>query len=319
MDIDLISIVVPIYKVEEYLDENIKSLLNQTYKNLEIILVDDGSPDNCGKICDEYASKDSRIKVIHKKNGGLSDARNHGINIATGKYIVFVDSDDYLDTRYIELLYNAIKVDNAKVSQCGVLIVNDEKEILNKHGYLNNQTKSGREMLKDLYYDHGLENVVVWNKMYSIELFKDIRYPVGKIHEDEFITYKIIYNLERIAIVNEYLYNYRQNENSIIGKKYNIKRLDVIEAFEEKVIFFKEKEEIELYQLAVMSYLWQIREAYMNTRKHISDSKHIQKELIRKYRNNFKVFLKNTNQNIIKKMKMLIFYISPDLFYYIKK
>lgn len=319
MENDLISIVVPIYKVEKYLEQCIRSIINQTYQNIEIILVDDGSPDNCGKMCDDYATKDGRIKVIHKQNGGLSDARNHGIEAATGKYITFVDSDDYIDEKYIEELHNAIKTNNVKVSQCGILHVNDEKQILKKSGHLEKQLLSGKQMLKDLYKDHGTENIVVWNKMYDIQLFKNIRYPVGKIHEDEFTIYKIFYDVENVAILNKYYYNYRQNENSITGKKFNIKRLDKIEAYEQRLEFFKQKNENELYQLALMSYLLEVREAYMNTKKYIDNSKDIQLGLVKKYRANYKFILIDKNVRIMKKLKMLIFFVSPEMFYILKK
>ena len=128
MEEDLITIVIPIYKVEKYLDKCIKSVINQTYKNLEIILVDDGSPDNCPKKCDEYEKKDTRIKVIHKENGGLSDARNAGIDIAKGKYITFIDSDDYVSEDYVEYMYNLLKQNNTKMSTCETQVVNIEKE-----------------------------------------------------------------------------------------------------------------------------------------------------------------------------------------------
>ena len=127
MEEDLITIVIPIYKVENYLDKCVKSVINQTYKNLEIILVDDGSPDNCPKKCDEYEKKDTRIKVIHKENGGLSDARNAGIDIAKGKYITFIDSDDYIDSDYVETYYNKIKNCNYDVVVGGYKRVVDDK------------------------------------------------------------------------------------------------------------------------------------------------------------------------------------------------
>ena len=218
MNNDLISIVVPIYNVENYLNECIESLIKQTYKNIEIILVDDGSSDNCSNICEEYAKKDTRIKVIHKEHGGPSEARNYGIDIATGTYMVFVDSDDYVDVKYVEMLYNAIKTNNTKVSQCNFWKINDKGEFIEKVGYLDNQIKNGKDMIMDLYNGYSIVNIVAWNKMYAIELFDNLRYPVGKIHEDEYITYKIFYNTDKIAVINEYLYNYRQNENSITGR-----------------------------------------------------------------------------------------------------
>lgn len=316
---DLISIVVPVYKVEKYIKECLDSIINQTYTKIEVILVDDGSPDESGKICDEYAHKDVRIKVIHKKNGGLSDARNYGIDIAQGKYITFIDSDDYIDSKYIEELYNAIKLNDVKVSQCNILKVNDEKEILRKIGYLDSQIKSGKEMIKDIYNKHWIENVVVWNKMYAKELFKDLRYPVGKIHEDEYTTYKILYDLDKVAIINKYLHNYRQNENSIIGRSFNVKRLDVLEAFEERLMFFKERNEIELYELTLIEYLQKIRECYIKTKKYINKSQNIQLDLINKYRKNLKII--NTMKDIDnkKKIKLFLFYIFPKLYYKIKE
>ena len=177
---DLISIVVPIYKVEKYINKCIESILNQTYKNLEIILVDDGSPDNCGKIADEYAKKDNRIKVIHKKNGGLSDARNAGIDIVKGKYIAFVDSDDYIEKEYIEIMYNAIRTNKVKIVQCGINKVNDDGKVLDSYGYLDNELINSKRIIEEKYTKYPISNVVAWNKLYSTDLFKDIRYPVRK-------------------------------------------------------------------------------------------------------------------------------------------
>ena len=319
MNNDLISIVVPIYNVERYLNECVESLLNQTYQNIEIILVDDGSSDNCGKMCDDYANKDERIKVIHKENGGLSDARNYGIDVATGKYIVFVDSDDYVDAKYIEELYNAIQINNTKVSQCNLLKVNDNGEVLKEVGYLDNQIKNAKDMIKDLYDGHAMDNIVVWNKMYAIELFDNLRYPVGKIHEDEYTTYKILYDTNEIAVINECLYNYRQNENSITGQMFNIKRLDKLEAWEERIIFFEEKEEKELYEIALLQYFFWLRKYYINTKKYIKESENIQIDLIKKYRKTYKKVWELKKVSYIKKIKWLFLYFFPNLYYIIKK
>lgn len=319
MGTDLITIVVPIYKVEKYLEECITSLINQTYENIEIILVDDGSPDNCGKICDKYATQDKRIKVIHKENGGLSDARNCGIDMAQGRYITFVDSDDYIDVKYIECLYNAIKINNTQISQCNILRVSDKKEIVERLGYCDSTTKLGKELLKEAYGVHWIENVVVWNKMYNIELFDKIRYPVGKIHEDEYTTYKILYNIDKIAIVNEYLYNYRQSEDSIIGRKFNIKRLDILEAFEERLKFFKERNEKELYELTQKQYLESIQQYYQQVLLYIEESKNVLANLMKKYKNEYKKSKTNTTISKKTKMKMRIFYYNPQLLYTIQK
>lgn len=316
---ELISIIIPIYRVEKYLKECIDSVINQTYKNLEVILVNDGSPDNCGNMCDEYARKDKRVKVIHKKNGGLSDARNHGIDMATGKYITFIDSDDYVDLKYIEKLYDSIKKNNTKISQCNILKVNDKKEIIEKVGYSENNVKSGKELIKDIYYEHWAENIVVWNKMYSIELFEKIKYPVGKIHEDEYVTYKILYYIDKVSIVNEYLYCYRQNDNSITGKKFNIQRLDVLEAFEERLTFFEEKNEKELYELTLKAYLEKLVRCYMQMKKYIEETKSMEIELIKKYRKNYIKILKSKKMTTFSKIKMFCFYSLPNIYYNLKK
>lgn len=316
---DLISVVIPIYNVEKYLKKCVESILKQTYENIEIILVDDGSLDNCGNICEEFANIDNRIKVIHKKNGGLSDARNHGIKIAKGKYITFVDSDDYVEKTYIEKLYNAIKINGTKISQCNILIVNDNEKVLEKLGYSSKLIKYGKDMIIDFYGQHGIENIVVWNKMYLIDLFKNLKYPKGKIHEDEFITYKILYNTDKIAIIDDYLYNYRQNNNSIMGKKFNIKRLAILEALEERLEFFFDREDEQLYKLTLMAYLQKIRESYINTKKYISNSKSIQIDLIKKYRNTYKAILKFKDIKKELGLKMFLFYILPELYYKIKK
>jgi len=319
MENDLISIVVPIYKVEKYLKKCLDSIINQSYRNLEIILIDDGSPDNCGKICDEYAIIDNRIKVVHKENGGLSDARNCGIDIAKGKYITFVDSDDYIESQYVEKLYDAIQANNTKMSQCNILIVDDNGEILEKTGYENISVKTSKELLKELYGEHCIENIVAWNKMYERELFKDLRYPTGKIHEDEFTTYKILYNIDKVAIANDYLYNYRKNENSITERKFNLKRLDMIEAFEERMQFFENKNEFELYISTLLMYMQKIKECYIKTKKFIDNSKTTQRELIKKYRKNYVKILQFKNISNVKKIKWFLFYILPGLYFYLKQ
>ena len=318
MDTELITVIVPIYNVEKYLKKCIDSIINQSYTNLEIILVDDGSPDSCGKICDEYAKKDNRIKVIHKENGGLSDARNHGIDLAQGKYITFVDSDDYINSKYIESLHNAIQVNNTKISQCNILRVNEKDEIIEKRGYEDVLIKTGKEILGEAYGEHCVENVVAWNKMYEIELFKHLRYPIGKIHEDEFTTYKILYNVDKVAIVKDYLYNYRKNQNSITESKFNLKRLDMLEAFEGKMEFFKQKNEKYLYELTQRQYLYTIIYNYRKTLQNIPNPKEVLKKMLTKYRIEYRNAKDNNVITKREKLKMTIYYYWPRAFYAIQ-
>lgn len=240
-----ISVIVPVYKVEEYLEKCIESIINQTYINLEIILVDDGSPDNCGKICDTYAEKDSRIKVIHKKNGGLSDARNAGIEQATGDFYMFIDSDDYIDKTMCEKLYHALNKQKTDVAVCNLKCVDaNGNEICEMNDI---SPFVGEIMTEDEIFDKFHDTnywffVVAWNKLYRKQIFEEIRFPFGRIHEDEFTFHHIIKKCGRLAIVPEELYYYVQRENSIVNSERNIKNLDGSEAFFNRVDFaFKEE------------------------------------------------------------------------------
>jgi len=237
---EIISVIVPIYSVEKYLSRCIESIINQTYRNIEIILVNDGSPDNCGQICDEYAKKDERIYVIHKKNGGLSDARNAGLKIAKGEYISFVDSDDWIHEKYIEKLYDLITKSNADISMCDFIKTSDDNvKVDNSNEEITEY--SNIEAL-DLLMGGKLnvQFVVSWGKLYKRRLFENIKFPIGRIHEDEFTTYKLLYKAKKIVFTTSKLLFYWQREDSIMGTgEYNIKnRLDALDAFEERAVFF---------------------------------------------------------------------------------
>lgn len=216
---DLISIIIPVYKVEKYLNRCVNSVVNQSYKNIEIILVDDGSPDKCPEICEEWARKDCRIKVIHKENGGLSDARNKGLEFAKGTYVCFVDSDDYVAKTYVETLYGLIRSKKTDISAVSL------KEVFSLEPEINNNTVGegvttvfeGRTALKQLFFDDTFANYA-WNKMYKRNLFEDVKFPVGRKMEDLGTTYKLLLKAERIAYSTEVLYYYFQREDSILHK-----------------------------------------------------------------------------------------------------
>lgn len=222
----LVSIIVPIYKVESYLHKCIDSIINQTYKNLEIILVDDGSPDNCGKICDEFAIKDTRIKVIHKQNGGLSDARNAGLNIATGDYLYFVDSDDWISPDAIEVLisYFESNPDVDIVAGSSVDVHEYNGEILETSYSIPLGTISQLNKIEAL--KHNLQNGwAAWNKLYKKELFKDIRFPKGKINEDEAVMLFILSLCEKIILVGQPTYYYFLRPESITTSSFSEKKM----------------------------------------------------------------------------------------------
>lgn len=224
-----ISVIVPVYNVESFLDRCIESIVNQTYANLEIILVDDGSPDNCGKICDFWVKKDPRIKVIHKENGGLSDARNAGLNIATGEFIAFVDSDDLIDKNMYQVLHDSIDEYHCDVSVCKIARFTEEIPCLKNSNAIFTRFFSPEDALKELISD-GCIQQVVWNKLYRREIIQGISFVVGKLHEDEFWTYQILGKASGIIFTDYIGYFYYQRANSIIGKTYSLKRLDALEA-----------------------------------------------------------------------------------------
>lgn len=234
---DRISVVVPIYNVEDYLKPCVDSIINQDYENLEIILVDDGSTDRCGSICDEYAMNDTRIRVIHKANGGLSDARNAGIDIATGEFITFVDSDDALITDTISYLYRILKGNNADISCCQRIEIDETGNPLHKSNALDSN-------ILILNTESALcssdVDTVAWGKLYKIELFANIRYPVGRLHEDVFTTFKLVGTSNKIAVGYKQGYQYRIRANSISNVKFTQKHLDLIYGKIEKKNYLKE-------------------------------------------------------------------------------
>lgn len=224
---DIISVVLPVYNVEKYLAKGIESVLNQTYKSIEIILVDDGSTDSSANICDEYRNKDSRIKVIHKKNGGLSDARNAGTEIATGKYITYIDSDDVVEPDYVEYLYSLILKYHCNMSLCTHTVVFENgKKIIYGNG--DDELLTSEQCLDRMLY-HETIDTSAWGKMYLTKMAKEILYPVGKLFEDIGTTYLFFVQSEKIACGYQSKYFYIQRQNSIVSGKFNPKKFDLLE------------------------------------------------------------------------------------------
>ena len=235
-----VSIIIPIYNVKKYLRRCVDSILSQTYSDIEIILVNDGSTDNCLEICYEYQTQDKRVVVINKQNGGLSDARNAGIDIANGDYIYFVDSDDYIDCYTIEKLMNyAILGADVVVSNFDRV---SESTVIgaSKGGGKVETYSSGMDFYRLIYLekDRYLHCNLAWGKLYKASLFENIRYPVGKIHEDEFTTYKLLFKAGETVFVDEPLYHYYIREGSITSVKFTEKNLATLEALEQRYKYF---------------------------------------------------------------------------------
>lgn len=225
-----ISVIVPVYKVESVLARCADSILTQRFRDFELILVDDGSPDRCGAICDEYAKKDPRVRVIHQKNGGLSAARNAGIDWATAysdsKWLAFIDSDDWVHPAYLEYLLRAAETQGVKISVCPFTRVETQSP------YPELAYEAETLDWIDFYLRDTVVGVVAWNKLYAKELFAGIRYPAGKIHEDQYTTYRLLDRAGRVALLSNPLYYYFQNQEGIMLRPYSLSRLDAVGAFE---------------------------------------------------------------------------------------
>lgn len=266
----LISIIIPVYKVEKYLEKCIQSVINQTYENLQIILVDDGSPDNCGKICDEYAKKDHRIEVIHKSNGGLSDARNKGLEIAKGEYIGFVDSDDYIEADMYEVLYNLLKQYNADVSICNFYTVSQEKiAIKNADNGIKEYTRI--EILKEILLDNNIQSYA-WNKLYKKDLFDEIKYPVGKKYEDIGTTFYLLEKCNKVVVTGKPEYYYINRQDSIVNNVTETTITDYIELIMQRYDYIEENiKELSSYNKDYLKRILRTAEQDIKSLKEVGD------------------------------------------------
>lgn len=267
-----ISVIVPVYNVENYLGRCVDSLLKQTYRDLEIILVDDGSTDRSGGICDEYAQKDGRIRVLHKENGGLSDARNAGMQLAKGGFLAFVDSDDLVAPGMYERMLNVLRTETSDVVQCGVIKFSLEEELTQqeeKPAVI--RTFTAQEALRELTLDRALSQTV-WNKLYTREAAGGILFEKGKLNEDEFWTYQVFGRAQKVSLTEEPFYFYYQRPGSIMQSGYSLRRLDALEAKELRQRYF-EKNYPALCSVAKVNlvfsciYAYQMCQSFLGTKE----------------------------------------------------
>jgi len=281
---DLISVIIPIYNVEQYLERCVKSVQNQTFTNLEIILVDDGATDSSGAICDRLAESDRRIKVIHQENAGLACARNSGLEIYTGDYVCFIDSDDYIHPEYIRYLHR-LCVDNCcKMAYCESVTTHEDSY------------QSSLDLVKPyvVFESHDLLNlffgpdhstiVVAWNKLIRRDVVGNVRFEPGIIHEDEATTFKFIYNAGRVTYTKNVLYYYFSREDSITGQPFGVRNLDILKGYENRLKFYGEKGETDLLRKEYAFYLSAILINYYKVSKQIDNNELILKNLKKRYR-----------------------------------
>lgn len=262
---DKISVVVAIYNIENCLRSCIESILNQTYENLEIVLVDDGSTDASGEICDSYAKSDKRIVTIHKKNGGLSDARNSGIDIAKGRFITFIDGDDTIEKDYVSTLYDTIISDNSDISIAGHNIVRQSgivKKCASKH-----KVYSPEDALREILYDREID-LSAWGKLYKTSLFEKIRYPKGKLYEDSATTYRLFDAAKAISVIPKTKYNYIIRSTSITNEAFNPRKFELITSTSEMCEYVTSKYP-SLAKAAERRMMW----AHLSTLAQLSNAK----------------------------------------------
>ena len=279
----MISVIVPIFNTQKYLNKCIDSICNQTYRDLEIILVDDGSTDDSGKICDEYAGRDERIKVIHKSNGGLSDARNKGLDVASGEFVAFVDGDDYIHHDMYAILLQTMNDYQADITCCDYRKVSED-EIITEDSSIGKCTSySGEDVIRQIWNDN-VKTVIQCNKLYKAEIFSNIRYPIGRYHEDTFVIHHILQKCKIYTVVEQKLYYYVQHSESIMSN-FKIKRVeDAIDAYKERIDLFKKigcQEGVSVTKKQIVNELMYIVD--MQLRSHdINAAKQVQK-IYRRY------------------------------------
>lgn len=307
----LISVIIPVYNVQEYLEKCIESVLNQTYKNLEIILVDDGSTDNSPVICDDFAKQDKRVKVIHQTNHGVSNARNAGLNASTGNYIFWIDSDDYIKENCIEKLYALLQKYDADMSICNYIQgsdrdykfieQNDDEEVFNSE-----------QGLEYIYKDHHYSFIMAasWAKLIKTSLYEGLNYPNGKIFEDIYMSHHLISRCNKIAYKNEIMYYYYQWPESILGKKLYKEKLDYLGAFKERIHFFESLGYEDLKEKARIQYLHSLIWEFSRAKDILHDQEMV-KYIIKEYRKYYTLGTVNNEVKHETKSYMFMFYISP--------
>lgn len=309
METPLVSIIIPVYNVENYLDACLESVCNQTYKNIEVILVDDGSTDSSGRMCDDWSKKDDRIKVIHKANGGLSDARNAGLDVATGEYIEGVDSDDAVSPEITEQLMKAVLENNAEIVICDLVHIFPGEQ---KDFQVGTEMKvfTAEDALCEMMYQKSFL-YTFWGKIYKKSLLDGVRFPVGMLYEDVAVMYKIFCKASRIVYFDAKLYGYLHRENSITTKKFSKRDCDILQICQEQVDFAKGYSP-KVYDAAIAYQATGAFRIYLNAPDTEEYQTYIDEStvIIKQYGRDV---LKNQNVRLKTKVAILLFYISKRL------
>jgi len=316
-----VSIVIPVYNVEQYLHDCILCLKKQTYTNFEAIFVNDGSSDNSGEILESAAKEDARFLVIHKDNGGAAEARNYGLDRCSGEYICFIDADDLVERDYLEILLDVALQHKCDIVQCGYqrtesrdIIINDSKSKEDRR----DEVLSNLQMLDKIYSAESVDTIVLWNKIYKRELFDNVRFPQGIMFEDEVVSAKILYKAEKIVRIDTILYYYFYNEQSVMNKKYSLRKLDILTALQLRMDFYYGNGLIELYQKDGYKYLYKILQNYYFIHQNIKDNRNIKRNIMKRYWKKYREAVR-FSWSKKRKIAMLFFGVFPLSYSWIRK
>ncbi|MGI8384821.1 glycosyltransferase family 2 protein [Robertmurraya sp. P23] len=310
-----VSVIVPIYKVEKYIHRCINSILKQSYEDLEVILVNDGSPDNCGEIINEYEKKDSRVITIHKENGGLSDARNAGMEIVSGEYVIFVDSDDWIEKDFIQRLVTTSKSKQSDIVQTSFYYAYDDY-LLYDNRFYNSDSEiisfSNSELMRELVKNDIVKNFA-WGKLYKTKLVRDLPFKKGVLFEDVFWAHKVMQRVERYVILHEPMYYYFQRNDSIVAK-YTIRNLDILEGLKERHEFIEKHYPYLLHESLVTIFKASLTHYHLIlvNRELDRDGKH-KKQIETYIRNKHPFLLKALKGDKMLNLQLRLFLIKPYL------
>jgi len=318
MPIEL-SIIVPVYNLVELLPRCIDSILNQTFRNFELILVNDGSTDHSSAVCHEYAKKDARVRVIDKVNGGVASARNAGLDVAEGTYVGFVDNDDYIHPNMYEILIDTARTYSSTIVVCDFLKVNEETSLSDHLSPRINQMThfDYLEASDQLFSDNRVTFVCPWNKLYRRELFTEIRYEVGSITDDETVAHKLYYLSKKTTYIKAALYYYVQRPESQMGT-FSIKRFDAVYALKDRELFYKEKNEIHLHKKALIQYAEKFFWYYYFAKTSMTQIDAELSELKGTFNRSLMDLLKHQEISVKQKLMFILFRIHPPLFEWIR-
>lgn len=323
----LISVIVPVYNVEAFLPRCVESLLHQSYENIEILLIDDGSTDTSGELCDQYAARDSRVRVLHQDYFGVSDARNKGLDMSRGDYIVFLDSDDEAHPDYVGKLYHTLLENELDIAQCCLIRIRNGKRINEGEVREGVRIFSGLDMQMKTFSRDRYFTMCLCGKLFKKELFEGLRFPVGRINEDESLIYLLMFRAQRVGVIDDYLYYYHFNRDSITEKRYNIHRLDCFYMLEEKYAFYQEHGLEAFADKTANEYFSQMAVVFTHKKSETNDYAEIRKKAKQLYKKDRKEILEKAKlekpRNLFLKLSYLSVYFVALygilLKYYLKK